>query len=31
MSFEIVTKILGEEVASDTAKYIEFHRSKSTV
>jgi len=31
MSFEIVSKLFGEEVASDTAKYIEFHRSKTTV
>jgi transcriptional regulator GlxA family with amidase domain len=31
MSFEIVSKLFGEEVASDTAKYIEFHRSKNTV
>ena len=31
MAFMIVEKLFGEEVASDTAKYIEFHRSKSTV
>ena len=31
MSFEIVLKLFGEEVANDTAKYIEFHRSKNIV
>ena len=31
MAFMIVEKLFGEEVASDTAKYIEFHRSKTTV
>ena len=31
MAFMVVEKLFGEEVASDTAKYIEFHRSKATV
>jgi len=31
MAFMIVENLYGEEVASDTAKYIEFHRSKENV
>ena len=31
MAFMIVEKLFGEEVASDTAKYIEFHRTKNIV
>ena len=31
MAFMIVENLYGEEVSSDTAKYIEFHRSKQTV
>jgi len=31
MAFMIVEKHFGNEVASDTAKYIEFHRSKTNV
>ena len=31
MAFMIVENLYGEEVASDTSKYIEFHRSKENV
>jgi len=31
MAFMIVENLYGEEVSSDTAKYIEFHRSKENV
>ena len=31
MAFMIVENLYGEQVASDTAKYIEFHRSKENV
>ena len=31
MAFMIVETLYGEEVSSDTAKYIEFHRSKENV
>jgi len=31
MAFMIVENLYGEEVSSDTAKYIEFHRSKQTL
>ena len=31
MAFMIVENLYGEHVASDTAKYIEFHRSKENV
>ena len=31
MAFMIVENFYGEEVSSDTAKYIEFHRSKENV
>ena len=31
MAFMIVENLYGEEVSSDTAKYIEFHRSKKNV
>ena len=31
MAFMLVENLYGEQVASDTAKYIEFHRSKENV
>ena len=31
MAFMIVENLYGEQVASDTSKYIEFHRSKENV
>ena len=31
MAFMLVENLFGEQVASDTAKYIEFHRSKENV
>ena len=31
MAFMIIENLYGEQVASDTAKYIEFHRSKENV
>ena len=31
MAFMIVENLFGEEVAKDTAKYVEFHRSKENV
>lgn len=31
MAFMIVENLYGEQVASDTAKYIEFHRSRENV
>ena len=30
-AFMIVENLYGEQVASDTSKYIEFHRSKENV
>ena len=31
MAFEVVTSLVGEEVANDTAKYIEYQRSAKIV
>ena len=31
MAFEVVTSLVGEKVANDTAKYIEYQRSAKIV